>query len=99
MAVLYVTELADLGQAGGNSAPIAQLPVVAEQAITFTTHTESSAFNPATRYVRLHTDTVCFVKFGTAPTAITATNLRLAANQTEYFAVPANQSYKVSVVS
>jgi hypothetical protein len=48
--------------------------------------------------VRIHTDAICSISFGTAPTA-TATNRRLAANQTEYFGVPLGGSYKVAVIS
>ena len=46
----------------------------------------SAAFGARTRFIRLHTDSICSIKFGTAPTAAT-TNRRLAANQTEYYGV------------
>jgi hypothetical protein len=48
--------------------------------------TASSAFRTDTRMVRLHTDSICSIKFGTAPTATTS-DARLAAGQTEYFKV------------
>lgn len=99
MATLYVTEYAELpiGPAGR----VGQMPMeppLAEQAIAFTTHTESAAFNAKTRFVRIHTDAICSVLFGAAPVATTGSG-RLAANQTEYRAVPPGASYKVSVVA
>lgn len=48
---------------------------------------QSVAFNGRTKLVRLHCDVVCNVQVGgTSPTA-TASSARLAAGQTEYFAV------------
>lgn len=100
MGILYISEYAEL--AIGPAGRVGQMPMeppLAEQAITFTTVQPSAAFNAQTRFVRLHTDTVCFILFGTAPVAVTATNGRMAANQTEYHAVPQTGTYKVSVVA
>ena len=100
MAILYITEYAEMSIGpAGRVGQIPQEPPLAEQAITFTTHTESSAFNAKTRFVRLHTDTNCFVVLGTAPVAVTSTNGRMAANQTEYRGVPLGAAFKVSVVT
>jgi hypothetical protein len=100
MGILYITEYAEM-QIGpaGRQGQMPLEPPLAEQAITFTTHVESAAFNAKTRFVRLHTDTNCFVVFGTAPTAVTSTNGRMAANQTEYRAVPLGAAFKVSAVT
>jgi hypothetical protein len=57
-----------------------------------------AAFNAKTRFVRLHTDAVCSIKFGTNPTA-SATTARMAANSTEYSSVPPNQAYKVAAIT
>lgn len=59
----------------------------------------SAAFQNNTRLVRIHTDAICSIVFGTAPTAVAQTQKRLAANQTEYFGVPMGMSYKVAVVT
>ncbi len=100
MAILYISEYAQLMPSPvGGQGQVPQEPPLATQIVTFTTHTESSAFNAKTRIVRLHTDTVCFVQFGTAPVAVTATDARMAANQTEYHGVPVGQSFKVSAVT
>ena len=57
---------------------------------------QSTAFGRDTRLVRLHSDVVCSIRFGTNPTAA-ATDARMAANQTEYFKVIPGQ--KVAVIT
>lgn len=100
MAVLYITEYAELpiGPAGR----IGQMPMeppVAEQTVAIGAGSiASSAFNAKTRFVRLHTDAICSVLFGTAPT-VTAVSGRMAANQTEYRSVPLGAAYKVAVIT
>jgi hypothetical protein len=100
MATLYITEYADIhiGQAGR----VGQIPLeppLAEQTVAIGgSSTQSAAFNAATRMVRLHSDAVCSVAFGTNPVAA-ATNARMGANQTEYKSVPANQSFKVAAIT
>ncbi len=97
MAVLYITEYSILGVITGKSTAIAKAPPVAEQTVAIGgSSVASSAFNAATKFVRLHTDAICSVSFGSAPTA-TATTMRMAANQTEYFAV--SPSAKVAVIT
>jgi hypothetical protein len=99
MSKLYVTEYATLAQANGIG-QAAQAPALAVQVLDFSSaHKESAAFNAKTTFVRLHTDAVCCIQFGTAPTAVSGTDARMAADQTEYFGVPVGQSYKVSVAS
>jgi hypothetical protein len=44
----------------------------------------------------VHTDAICSISFGSNPTA-TATKARMAAGQTEYYAV--NASDKVAVIT
>lgn len=96
---LYVTEYSDLGQTVRGAAQVAKEPVIAEQVVDYSGGVAaSSAFNAATTYVRVHTDSVCSIAFGTAPTATTS-NRRLPADTTEYFAVPVGSSYKVSAIA
>ena len=100
MATLYVTEFTDIGNSVNNQAiPITQQPPVNEQTLSITSSSvASSAFKANTNIVRLHTDAICSVEFGTSPTA-TSSTARMAANQTEYFTVPRNLSYKVAVIT
>lgn len=98
MAILYIAEYGALTQLPGDAG---QMPdentLMAEQIVTFTGGvTLSNALNPGTKYVRLHTDSICSIKvgFGTVgvpPTpAATTGNQRYAANQTEFKGVPTN---------
>jgi|SRR5882724_11377485 len=99
MAILYITEYAQLTQLAGDAG---QMPdensKLAEQIVTFTGGvTPSAALNPGTKYVRLHTDSIASILFGfgsvgapPAPVAVTNSSQRFAANQTEYKGVPTN---------
>lgn len=99
MATVYVAEFAEPSTIQGGLTPMAKVPPLAEDTVTIdVTSTQSAAFNAKTRLVRIHTDAICSIAFGTNPTA-DATNMRLAANQTEYFEVPKGQSYKVAVIT
>lgn len=101
MAVLFVTEFARQGRdANGVSVfAVAEEPPVADQTVAIgATSAQSNAFNAGTYLVRVHTDAICSIAFGTNPTA-SATTRRMAANTTEYFGVPAGKSYKVAVIT
>lgn len=107
MATLYITEFQALGQAslptyasGPNGPSQAALqPPVAEQTVAIGgASAASAAFNASTSLVRIHTDAICSVEFGTAPTATTST-ARMVAGQTEYFGVVPGQSLKVAVIT
>lgn len=98
MAVLYITEYAELGI--GPAGRVGQMPMeppLAEQTLAIGAVVSSAAFNTKTRFVRLHCDAICSIEFGTTPTA-TTTTARMPANQTEYHAVPPGQAFKVSVI-
>jgi hypothetical protein len=94
MGVLYIEEYSGLGDMNVATSPfrrangeIAQQPSLRSQTVTYSTSTASVAFGAGTYLVRLHTDSICSYQFGlTSPTATTSTP-RMAANQTEYFAV------------
>lgn len=100
MAILYIAEYSRAADnsLGGFNQIADEASLQAEQTVTFTTTTQSSAFNAATRFVRIHTDSICHILFGTNPTATTGKK-RMAANTTEYFAVPPGASYKVAAVT
>ena len=101
MAVLYITEYATLGvqQVGGMVSQTPQEPPLAEQTVAIgASSMQSSAFNAQTTLVRIHTDAICSVEFGTNPTA-TSGKARMPTNSTEYKSVPRGQSYKVAVIT
>jgi hypothetical protein len=94
---LFITEFTDEGMdAKGRIMPCAkQLPVAQQVVAIGGASTQSSTLNASTTLVRLHAALDCCVQFGANPTA-TATTMRLAANQTEYFCVQANCGFKVA---
>lgn len=102
MATLYVSEYANVAAVGHSYGPatvVGQAPLeppLAEYTVPF--GSASAAFQAKTTFVRLHADAICSVAFGASPSAST-TNKRMAANQTEYFGVPAGLGFSVSVVS
>lgn len=97
MAKLYVTEYVQNGV--NNTYPTATpLEPGVDQVVTFTTTTQSTAFAANTTLVRIHTDSICSISFGTNPTATTSTK-RLVAGATEYFSVPPGAAYKVAAVT
>lgn len=101
MAKLFITEFATQGVDALDHmiGAMPQLPVVAEQVVNIgASSAASAALNALTAFVRIHTDAICSVAFGAAPTA-TAAKMRLAAGSTEYFAVPRGESYKVAVIT
>jgi hypothetical protein len=100
MATLFVTEFQHASAVGPGRTPmpIAMQPPLAEQAVSFTTSTASSAFNTLTQFVRLYASADCHIQFGTSPTATTSL-MKLKADAVEYFAVPPGASYKVAAVT
>jgi hypothetical protein len=99
MAFLYITEYAAPAYIGG-LLPVGAEPHITTQVIAIgASSAQSAAFANNTSFVRLHSDAVCSVLFGTNPTSIAATSPRMAANQTEYFSVPVGAGYKVANIA
>lgn len=92
MATLYISEYVRMGLDSRVPVPAGEEPALATQTVAVSgTSAQSSAFNANTRFVRIHTDTICCLVFGSSPTATTS-GMRMAADQTEYFAVtPGNK--------
>jgi hypothetical protein len=103
MSKLYISEYARITQASGPGTAAVQAPEeppVATQVVDFTSGAaQSAALNAKTRFVRLHSDAACSVRFGAAPTA-NANDPRLAAGQTELRGIPADGSAaRISAIS
>ena len=95
MATLYIAEFGNLVGLDGK-AQIAPNPPIAEQTVSFSSSTQSSAFNGQTRYIRVHTDAICSILVGSNPTATTSTQ-RMVAGQTEYIGV--TPGHKIAAVT
>jgi hypothetical protein len=98
MSTLYVTEYNQPeGAPGAPQAPVE--PAILDQTVPIGgASAASAAFNSATNIVRLESDVVCSVVFGTAPTATTG-NQRIAAGVPEYKRVKPGAGLKVAVIS
>ena len=67
------------------------------QTITFTTTAGvSAAFSASTQFIRVSCDAAAYLKFGSAPTAVTLIDTPVQANTPEFFGVVAGQ--KISAV-
>lgn len=86
MATLWIAEFPGhrLGRTGH---PVATLPPLKSQAITYTTTTQSAALLASTALVRLVSDGNCHIVVGPDPTATTDSGVRLTADAPEYFEV------------
>lgn len=88
MAVLYITEYEDLARdSQGNAIAAGKEPAVATQAVTFTTSTQSAAFNGKTNFVFIVSDTLGYIRFGSSPTAVTTEPTRMPADVGMFFGV------------
>lgn len=100
MANLYIQEY--LKVATDQQGKVVQAgiePAIKSQKVAFTTTTQSAAFDNNTTFIRVFSDTACYLQFGTNPTAVTAAGLPIAANTAEFFAIYPGQSLKVAAVT
>lgn len=100
MAIVNIVEYAKVvSDSFGRWVQAGEEPALGIQDVAFTgVSAQSVTFHAQTQIVRLHCDEACRVLFGPDPTA-TATSIRMAANQTEYFGIPIGLGYKVAVIS
>lgn len=96
MAVLTITECDALLEVSLGRMQIAKMPAVAEQQVVIAGGSNpSAAFNPRTKFVRLHAGAACSVAWGDSPVAVSG-NCPLEGGQTEYFGV--NPGQKLAVI-
>lgn len=83
MAKLLIAELV----CGAGALQIAQLPPVAQQAVTFSTSTQSNPMNSGTNFVELTADADCHIEVGANPTATTSSAIKLTAGQSKCYGI------------
>lgn len=95
MAKAHIQEYAELAEdAKGYRVPVGKESAIATQSVTYTTASQSAAFDSATRFVRIICDADGFLAFGTNPTA-DADSMFLPLDTAEYFGVVPGE--KVSI--
>ncbi len=97
---LFVTEFAELAQpSAGRAAQVPMFPPVKATYTVATATVGATAFSIKTKILRLHAQTGAMTYTITeAGTIATATDIRLAQNQTEYVAVPPTGTYRISAL-
>lgn len=86
MAFLYITEYQKYSGSGTNFQAALEPEQANQRVVNTGATTQSTAFGKNTYLIRVHADSICSIEVGANPTATTSSK-RLAANQTEYFAV------------
>lgn len=97
MADAYITEYSELARDALDYTIQAGKEPGIFQKVTFTTSTQSAAFGNETRFIRLVSDTDCYIEFGVNPTAVNVTDTLVKANTPEFFGVIPGQ--KVALVT
>ena len=98
MSIMYVREYPDSGMLTGGQ-PIPIEPGTDQAPVTISaTSAQSAAFQNNTRVVRVAVDVVSSIKFGTNPTALANSSLRMSAGQTSDFIVPLGGGLKVAAI-
>lgn len=86
MATLYIAEYADMGEGGkGQQIPIAGNEITT-QTVTYSTTTQSAAFNKATRFIAITSPGIFSYAIGSSPTATTS-KFRVPADAIIYLTV------------
>ncbi len=93
MAKLNITEYRDVRETpvGYSQAPLE--PAIAYQTLTFSTTTQSLAFNSLVRVIRVISDVNCYISIGEDPAATTSRTF-LEAGEAELFGV--HPGHKIS---
>ena len=98
MSTILIAEFDVIHQsARGQAMQIPSVPPLAGQVVTFTTSTQSAAFNASTTFIRIKAVDACHLEFGVNPTATTSSVIKMDAGETEYFGVTPGQ--KVAAIN
>lgn len=99
MAVFYMAEYKNLAKdVDGHVIQAGEEPAIAKQKLTYTGGVQlSAAFNSQTKFIRIWSDTIGYIKFGKAPVAVTVVDTPIAASTAEFFGVVPGD--KVSVIA
>lgn len=90
MAVLYIAEFKSLGKDGdGHRVSAPRWPALIQTAVSYAGGEQSHTLSSSANFARIHTDAICHINIGVSGTPAASTSTaRLAADQTEFVAVP-----------
>lgn len=94
MAVLYITEYA----AAPQYSDVPLEPAIADQHVAIGSGSLIAQLGATTRFVRLHTDAICALKFGGPDAVAVATAHRMPANATEKYSIIAGPANFLAVI-
>lgn len=88
MAYIYITEYREQAKdTMGHLLPAGLEPAIANQRVgNAGASTQSAALDAQTKFVMVHTDSICSIKFGANPTAVVGEH-RMGAGETRYYGV------------
>lgn len=96
MASLIIQEYRDVPQTMNGAVPVPVEPPVAVQTVSFTTSTQSSALNAATRYVIMRADAAFYYDVDQNPTATTSTSVQISADTEKHIGVRRGKGDKIA---
>lgn len=100
MATLYVTEYQRTAHDGAGYGVMTGVePATRTQTVAIGGSSAATSQPLAGRFVRVHADTACCIKFGSSGVTATTTDARLAANQTEFFGVRNSPDTYIAVIA
>ena len=99
MAFIYITEYREQAKdTMGHLLPAGLEPAIANQRVAHTgTSAQSAALDAQTKFVMVHADSICSIKFGASPTAVVGEH-RMGAGETRYYGVNI-PSLKIAVIT
>ncbi|MEQ1888641.1 MAG: hypothetical protein ABL951_05605 [Alphaproteobacteria bacterium] len=88
MAFIYITEYAEQARdTKGHLLPAGLEPAITDQRVgNAGASAQSAALNERTKFVMIHADSICSIKFGLNPTAVVTAH-RMGAGETRYYGV------------
>lgn len=96
MATLWIREYEVPGNTGRGPLPIASEPGLADQNVTYSTTTQSAAFNARTHFIAITSDAAFHYVVGSNPTATTSA-LKVPADTTVHVGV--KSGWKIAAVA
>lgn len=98
MSDFHITEFKSIGNIPNvGDAQIAKGPVASQHLTLTGSNQQSAAVNVDTKFVRIATQTACFVAIAANPNALSGIQIFMPANSVDYFMIP--NGHKIAAVT